>query len=262
MWKIVLLVIVLLYLIILLLVYVYQAKLIFHPTKLAADYHFELHDHATEVFFETEDGERINAIRFTKNAGQVILYFHGNAGVLDTWQNTNANFDNLAVDLLVIDYRGYGKSTGTPGEEGLYKDADAAYKYLLRSGYNKDSIIVYGRSLGSGVASWLVAKYGCKKLILETPYTSMADISQSIYPYFFPRYTLRHRFSNMRYMDKITGRILLLHGLRDDLIPVEHSRKLFAAAGSNATLVIIEQGEHNNLPSFAEYKNALREFVK
>ncbi len=254
--------ILLIYLLVLLLVYVYQGKLIFHPSKLALDYKFELGELDKEIFLKTDDGQTINAIHFCSNNKRVVLYFHGNAGVLNSWQNTSAHFDGMHTDLLVIDYRGYGKSTGTPTEQGLYLDAEAAYNYLISNGYDKDSIIVYGRSLGSGVASYIAAKFGCRKLILETPYTSMVDISKSIHPYFFPQYTLKHRFSNMRYMPQINADMLILHGTHDALIPVSHCKEIYEATRSHSKLVVIKNGEHNNLPTFYEYTNALREFLK
>lgn len=254
--------IVLIYLVVLILVYFNQAKLIFHPSKLTPDYKFELGDLDKELFLKTDDGETINAIHFCSNNTRAVLYFHGNAGVLNSWQNTYSHFEGMRTDLLVIDYRGYGKSTGTPTEQGLYLDAEAAYKYLLEKGYNKDSIIVYGRSLGSGVASYMAAKYGCKKLILETPYTSMVNISKSIHPYFFPEYTLKHRFSNIRYMPQIKADILILHGTHDALIPISHCKEIYEATKTHSKLVLIQDGEHNNLPTFSEYTIALREFLK
>ncbi len=113
---------------------------------------------AQEVFLTTHDNETINGLFFTGTRKEVILYFHGNAGDLSTWQYIMADFAQLGYDVMIIDYRGYGKSTGTLSEEGLYADADAAYEYLIGKGFAAQQIIIYGRSVGTGVATDLASR--------------------------------------------------------------------------------------------------------
>lgn len=242
--------------------YIFQERLLFFPSKLPADYEFNTGPDDAELFLETKDGERINALHINRSAKRAILYFHGNAGVLDSWQMTYDNFITTGHGLLIIDYRGYGKSSGSPSEKGLYADAEAAYDYLLKQGFDKDSITIYGRSLGSGVACHLMAIHNKGRLILETPYTSIMDIAKKNYPYFIPQLTLRNRFSCIRHIKHIQVPLLLIHGTNDEVIPYHHATTLSQHFQGRKTFVTIDNGAHNNLREYDAYDHALMEFLK
>jgi len=156
--------------------YFLQTSLIFYPRKLARAFQFGAG--AQEVFLTTRDNETINGLFFTGTRKEVILYFHGNAGDLSTWQYIITDFAQLGYGVLIIDYRGYGKSTGALSEKGLYADADAAYEYLISKGITPQQIIIYGRSVGTGVATDLASRKPCKGLVLESPYTSMTALAK------------------------------------------------------------------------------------
>ncbi|MBK8848039.1 MAG: alpha/beta hydrolase [Bacteroidetes bacterium] len=255
-------ILIILYGLVLLAAYIFQERLLFYPSKLPSDYEFNAGPNAEELFLETSDNERINALHINKGSKKIILYFHGNAGVMDSWQLTYDNFKNTGYGLLIIDYRGYGKSTGTPSEKGLYADAQAAYNYLLQQGFDSDSIIIYGRSLGSGVACHLMAMHNKGRLILETPYTSIMDIAKKNYPYFIPQFTLRNRFSCIRYMKHIRVPLLLVHGTQDEVVPYHHVTTLHGLYLGPKTLITISNGAHNNLREFDAYTNALIAFLR
>src|SRR5690606_16331597 len=123
------------YIVIVVLLYAFQTKLIFFPGRLPADYVFERVPPAREIWLKTADGERIHALFYPRDTSRVILYFHGNAGDLSGWQFVAQDFAGLPYSMLIVDYRGYGKSSGTISEKGMYLDADAAYGWLVKNGF-------------------------------------------------------------------------------------------------------------------------------
>lgn len=158
--------------------YLFQEKLLFLPTNLEQDYVYEFNPDFEEIFLEPEHQVLINAIHFkAENPKGVILYFHGNAGDLSRWGKITEKFVDLQYDIFVIDYRTYGKSKGKLSEEALYNDAQFCYDYLLKQ-YSENEITLYGRSLGTGIASYLAAKNKPSRLILETPYYSILDVAK------------------------------------------------------------------------------------
>ncbi len=235
-----------------------QTKLIFYPGKLSEDFKFELGENGNEVFLQTKDGERINALFYQGNKDDVILYFHGNAGDLSSWQFVSQDFTNIGYNFLIIDYRGYGKSTGTITESGLYEDAEAAYQFLIHEkGFLPKNIIIYGRSIGTGVAVELASRHETKGLILEAPYTSLKKLANQKVPFLLPSLFLKFHFNNIDKVNAVSSPILFFHGAEDSLIPVSHTDTLFEKFTGKKMKVIIQRGTHNDLDSFQEYHKAL-----
>src|SRR5688572_9084141 len=145
------------YLSVIFLAFLLQTRLIFFPSKLARDHSFRTDVPNEEVFLRTADNEQINGVFFRGSSEKVVLYFHGNAGSLEGWQYVYDQFQELQLNVFMIDYRGYGKSTGSISERGLNTDGRAAYDYLISRGFSANNIIVYGRSLGSGIAVQLAS---------------------------------------------------------------------------------------------------------
>jgi uncharacterized protein len=253
--------IVIAYAIIVILLYTLQRRLIFYPGILSADYKFETGDNCEEIILTTNDGESISGLFYTGELPDVIVYFHGNAGDLSGWQYVSEDFTSLGFNFLIIDYRGYGKSTGKITEKGLYRDADAAYQYLLDRGFQADNIIIYGRSIGSGIAVELAARRTAKGLILESPFSSFAALANEKFPLFLPSFYLRFRFDNLRKINKVSYPIIFLHGTDDELIPASHSRKLFGTFKGNKKMILVDRGAHNDLHAFAQYKDFLRDVL-
>jgi pimeloyl-ACP methyl ester carboxylesterase len=252
-----------LYLLILLAAYLLQDKLLFFPDKLNKNFGYELAAGDTEVFIKTPDETWINGILYRRPGNtDVILYFHGNAGSLRGWQNVAPDLLLLNVDLLLVDTRGYGKSGGVFSEQGFNHDAQAALDFLHKSGYSDKHIIVYGRSLGTGIAMDLAVNNLVKALILETPYTSMRQLGGEKMPYFLPWLLLKYKFNNLEKAPRLKMPVLILHGKNDELIPYSHSQKIFAAiTSSQKKLVLINDGGHNNLSDFPEHHMALQDFL-
>jgi fermentation-respiration switch protein FrsA (DUF1100 family) len=243
--------------------YFFQEKILFLPTSLAQDYQYEFRYPFEELFFKTSEDVSINAIHFkTENPKGVILYFHGNAGDLSRWGIVGEHFVSLNYDVLIMDYRTYGKSTGKLSEQGFYDDADYCYKYLLEF-YSEEDIVLYGRSLGTGVATFLASKYQPKQLILETPYYSILDVAKQRFPIFPVSSLLRYEFPSNEFIANVNCPITMFHGTEDNVIPYSSARKLRTVAPKNlTTFITIEGGAHNNLISFEKYKEGILSILK
>ncbi len=260
--KVVVVIVAITYAIVLLLAYVFQDSLIFYPQKLSSNYHYQLTGNDKEVFISTADGEVINGILFNRPGNRhVVLYFHGNGGSLDSWQQTGAQILALGCDLLIIDYRGYGKSTGSFSEKGFYRDANAAYKFLIQSGYSPGQVIAYGRSLGTGVATQLAIDQKVAGLILESPYTSLGAVAAEKMPYLFPGLLLKYKLNTLAKAPQLKVPTLIIHGSADELIPCSQGQQLYNVIKAPKKLVLINGGGHNNLGMFNEHAECISDFI-
>jgi uncharacterized protein len=258
-----LLVLVVIYCLVLLAAYTLQDKLLFFPDRLDKNYRYNLSDSDKEVFIRTSDNIMINGILYRRPGnGNVILYFHGNGGSLNSWQDISTEILDLNADLLLIDYRGYGKSEGSFSEKGFYTDADAAYKYLLQNGYQPNQIIVYGRSIGTGIAVQLALTQKIKALILESPYTSLPNLAAEKMPYLLPGLLLKYKLNTLKRAPELKEPVLVIHGTVDELIPLKHGQQVFDAIISTKRLLLIEGGGHNNLSQFPEHDEGIKSFIK
>ncbi|NMH89753.1 alpha/beta hydrolase [Flavivirga algicola] len=230
------------------LLYFLQEKMLFHPTVLPQDFKFEFSYPFEELYLETEENTIVNAIHFkAENPKGVILYFHGNAGDLSRWGLITEFFVKKQYDVLVMDYRTFGKSTGKLSEKALYKDAEYCYNYLKQY-YSENDIIIYGRSLGTGIATYVASRNRPKQLILETPYHSMTDIAKSRFPVFPVKYILKYKLPSYQFITKVGCPISILHGTNDQVVPYKSGRSLYEAApASLTTFITVEGGTHNDL---------------
>jgi fermentation-respiration switch protein FrsA (DUF1100 family) len=243
--------------------YFIQEKILFRPTVLSQDYAYQFSENFEEIFLTTNDNAVINAIHFKVNEPKgVILYFHGNAGDLSRWGTIAEYFVKQKYDVFIMDYRTYGKSTGTLSEKALYEDAQLCYNHLIE-GYRADDVIVYGRSLGTGIATYLASKNKTKQLILETPYYSMVDVAQHRFPFFPVKYLLKYQLPTFEYIQNVECPIAIFHGTNDGVVPFESGKKLFEMLPRGRGIFIeIEAGGHNNLSDFDDYKNGIKNILK
>ena len=191
-----------------------------------------------------------------------VLFLHGNAGNISHRFEKLRILRELGVSVLIVDYRGYGQSAGRPGEEGLYRDARAAYDHLTRTrGLDPRDIVLYGESLGSAVAANLAAGSETGGLVLEAAFTSARDVGQAMFPFLPVRWLMRSRFDTERTIARVEGPILLLHSRDDEYFPPSHAERLLAASRGRARLALL-RGGHNEafLASEPEYRRALGEF--
>lgn len=236
-----------------------QKRVLFQPTTLAADYRFRFDAPFEEVFLDAPDGPRINALWF-KTARPVrrgvVLYLHGNRDNLQRWGGFSRDFTALGWDFFAIDYRGYGKSTGEPDEVGCYIDGGLAYDFLLKT-YPPEQIVIFGRSLGSGVATHLAAHVPAKMLILETPFDNVRGVMEGHLSGVSLRIEPVFRFPNDENLSKTTMPVLIFHGTRDRVVPMLSAQKLKRHLKPSDEFVVIEGGSHNDLGTFKLYRQKL-----
>jgi len=252
--KVVLIGAVILYLLIGAVIYFFQDRLIFLPEKLPQDFKFEF-DHAFEEFFlTTQNGGKINVLHFKSlDSKGIIVYFHGNAGSLKRWGEIVGPLVDLGYDIVIPDYRGYGKSTGERNQKNMLTDVEAVYAFAKKI-TSEDQIVLFGRSLGSGFASYLAGKNNPSKLILETPFYSLDDIAQRRFLIFPTRWFLKYHFDSYKYLQSAKAPIYIFHGTDDEVVAYESGKKLFISLPENqGKLFTIKGGQHNNLPSFDRY---------
>ena len=246
-----------LYLSISTMLYFLQEKLIFLPSRLPQEYVYQFDHPHEELFVTTPDGARLNAVHFkAENPKGLILYFHGNAGDLSRWGEVTSFFVQYQYDVLVMDYRTYGKSTGKLGEQALYDDAQLFYNHVLDR-FAEGDIIVYGRSLGTTFATYLASKNNPGKLILETPFNSLVDVAQQHYPFLPIRRLLKYQFPTQEFAPEVGCSVTIIHGTSDSVVPYENGQKLFRAFNAGNEFITIEEGEHNNLIEFRDYHLAI-----
>lgn len=238
-------------------------KIIFRPVKLNPDYTFHFSTNFEEINFHPEHGVIINALYFkVPNPKGIILYFHGNKDNLARWGTIASELTKYNFDVIVMDYRGYGKSTGKLSEANFFSDALFCYNQIKET-INPEQLIVYGRSLGTGVASWLAGKVNPEKLILETPYYDMHDLISNYFPDFLFKNKLNFKLKSYSYLKDSRFPILILHGTKDAVVPYSSGLKLFESIqNSYKKLVTFNGGKHNDLYTFPIYWDELEQFLK
>ena len=217
-----------------------------------------------DVRLSTSDGVTLHGWYIPgDDSEQVLLFFHGNAGNISHRGESIAIFHRLGLNVLIIDYRGYGESGGSPSELGLYRDARAAWQYLTETlGFAPSDIILFGRSLGSAVAAKLASERRPGALILESGFSSAKDAAREIYPLLSWLVLLRFELDAVRYLGSVHCPVLVLHSPDDEIIPYSLGRKLFDAAPEPKRFVEL-RGGHNDgfLLSQPEYEQALGDFL-
>ena len=241
------------------LLYANQERLIFHPEALPDDYRFQFSAPVEEVYIE-RDGTRLHTLLFARPESKgVILYFHGNAGSLRSWGMVHEDFARVPYDLWIMDYRGFGKSGGhIAGEAMLHADALALHAAALQR-YPDQEVVLYGRSIGTGVAAQLAAQHPPDLLILETPYFNFPDLVGQIAPW-APKFLLRYRLMVNEAIRNQAFPIHLIHGDRDELIPMSSSVRL-AELGENIRFHRIEGAGHNTIPDTAVYRRIVSDLL-
>ncbi len=225
------------------------------PTDAGMDYE--------DVSIETADGVTLHGWFIAGRSPRVLLFFHGNAGNISHRLNSIRQFRDIGLSVLIIDYRGYGQSGGRTTETGTYRDADAAWRYLTDSrGVLASDIVVFGRSLGGSVASWLATQQRPLALIVESSFTSIPDIAQELYPWLPARWLSRLSHATRDYVRDVHCPVLVVHSRDDEIIPFHHGEAIFAAASEPRTLLAL-RGTHNDafLLDERSYVEGLRAFL-
>jgi hypothetical protein len=245
-----------------LLVYFLQEKLIFKPEKLKQDFQFKYDIPFKELFFDVEPGVRINGLHFYREQSLgLILYFHGNTRSIKGWARYARDFYRYNYDVVLVDYRGFGKSTGKRNEKEMLDDMQFVYERLVKQ-YSQHHMIVYGRSLGSGFATKIASENDPRYLILDSPYYNFTKVIERFLPFLPIRYVLRYHLRTDKWIMNVRCHTYIIHGTKDRLIPIRHSEALQRLNPRKITLIRIHGGGHNNLPKFDEYHNFIRDILK
>ena len=216
-----------------LLVYTRQASLVYFPERAVRVKPADVGLPVREVELTTEDGERLRAWAIPPEDPRAgwILFSHGNGGNMSLRLERALVLRRCGVGLLMYDYRGYGESTGTPSEEGLARDAEAAWRWLVDDqGIPAGRVVLMGESLGGGVTTGLAARHRPAAMILESTFTSAVDLGAEVYPWLPVRLLSRHRFPSRDRLAGMDFPKLFMHSPQDDVIPYHHGRELFEAA--------------------------------
>jgi uncharacterized protein len=198
------------------------------------------------AFFEAQDRVRLSAWYVPKeDAHGVILFFHGNGGNISHYIQSLAIFNRLGYSSFILDYRGYGRSAGSPSEKGTYLDAEASWQYLVRNlDIPPDGIVVWGRSLGGSIAAWLAQKHMPRMLVLESTFTSLSDVAANLYPWAPTMLFFGDMYSTETFLQEVRCPVLVLHSPDDDMVPYAQALRLFERARQPKRLVSIG-GQHN-----------------
>lgn len=238
-----------------------QERLIFFPSSLPSDFNFQLRHPVEEKLLEV-DGIKIHSLLFqVEEAKGLMLYFHGNAGSMETWGEVAQQIAfETKMSVWIIDYPGFGKSEGRiSSEDQLHKIAATFMEAAIALEGKASQIVIYGRSIGSGIAVKLAAEYKPGALILESPYYSLENLAQEVYPW-APLFLLKYKFRSDLLLPRITCPVLVVHGEQDEVIPFLQGKKL-AELATDKTFTAIPQGHHNDLSSFPEYWDSLKAFL-
>lgn len=241
--------------------YALQKYLIFQPDELPLNYQYVFEQPYQEFFIKTTDSETLNALLFQTDLPRqgLVIYFHGNADNLQRWGKFQSDFTSRGYDILMPDFRGFGKSTGQPDELKFYEDAQLIYDWIFENfeKYKKSEVIIYGRSLGCAVASNLAMKVEAQKVILETPFKNIYDLMKTnsrilIFPFNF-----KFNFPNDEHFPKIKQPIYIFVGTKDWIVPNKSSEQLQPLLKPTDQYIEIEGGGHKNLNTFKKYQQTL-----
>lgn len=264
MWHTIIITLLTTWLLLMILIYVFQSRLIFFPDRAIMMTPAHLKLPYEDVFLKTRDGTRIHGwhVRHT-TARATLLFLHGNAGNISHRLDSVHRFYQMGLSVFIIDYHGYGRSTGSPGEAGTYQDAQAAWMYLTGDlQLPAHQVIVFGRSLGGAVAVWLANEFHPGALIIESTFTSVVDLGKRFYPYLPVQWLTRIRYPTLDRIAGINCPLLVIHSRNDEIIPYEHGYKLYLAARAPKEFLEIS-GSHNDgfLRAGNEYYQGLQRFI-
>jgi len=231
-------------------------ELVSTPKNIGLDYQ--------DVELVTEDDIRLHGWYVpNENSEKTILFFHGNAGNISHRLESIDIFNRLGLNVFIIDYRGYGQSEGKITEKGSYRDAEAAWHYLVNTrGIDESQIIVFGRSLGGSIAAWLASKQAPSALIIESGFTSVPSMGQRLYPFLPVRWLAHFKYDTIQYVQFVSCPVLVAHSKDDEIIPYDEGHKIFDAANEPKRFLEM-RGGHNDgfILSGTSYIEGIREFI-
>ncbi len=237
------------------------SRFLFYPMRYpAGDWNAQSAAQARDVWLTTRSGVRLHCWWFPHARSRFVsLFLHGNAGNVTHRVAHAEALGESGSAALVLDYRGYGKSSGQPSEQGLYEDAFTAYEWLRASGYDASEIVLHGESIGAAIAVELAARVRCAALILEAPFSSLSAMANLVFP--FAGAVVRG-FDTLRRIGGIAAPVFVIHGDADEIVPISQGRRVFEAANQPKQFWAVAGAGHNDLLFIAgdRYVTRLREF--
>lgn len=262
-WLYITIVVLIVYLTISILLYYLQDYFLFKPEKLPKDFQFLYENQIAEEYnLQTRDGAVINGLHFrVKKPEGVVLYLKGNSKSIKGWGKFAVDFTRNNYDVIMVDYRGFGKSTGKRSQKAIKRDLQYVYDQI-RERVSEKYIILYGRSLGSGFATKLASMNNPKMLILDAPYYSLTKVTGRYMPFMPLSVILRYPMPTYKWLKYVDCPIRIIHGTEDKLIPFKTSVKLSQVKPKLTRLYPVIGGGHKNMNTFEEYHKILEEIIK
>lgn len=252
------------YILLVLLMYLLQGQMIYHPQKSLSYTPKDVGLPYENVTFTTEDGFNLHGWHISADSTITVLYFHGNAGNISGRLQTIQLLHDLGLNVLMFDYRGYGKSEGDPSEQGTYYDAEVAWHFLRsEKGMPSSQIVIMGRSLGGAVASRLASQKKPAATILESTFTSAPDLGAELYSWLPVRSIIEFEYNTLENIRQIESPLFMAHSRDDEIVPYHHGKTLFEAANEPKTFVEL-RGSHGSgfWETGEKYRRALQQFLK
>jgi uncharacterized protein len=225
------LIIIFIYFLLLVFLYFYQRNLLYHPNEnnYSGD---KISVNIRKIKISTSDNINLLGWYHEKNLQdyKTLIYFHGNAGSLENRIHKLNHFQDMNINFLIIAWRGFSGNNGKPSETGLYEDGKSAIDWIKKKGVEEKNLILYGESLGTGVATHLAQNRGFGGIILETPFTSMTDAAKKFYPYIPVDLLLKDKFENYKKIKNINSPLLVMHGEVDQIVPFSMGKKIYEIA--------------------------------
>ena len=251
------------YFIVILIMFIFQRSLLYLPSREKIDQSFYTETGLKKIEFVTSDGLLLKSLfkRPSSNEKSIITVFHGNAGHVGHRVEKFRPFLEEGHGLFLVEYRGYGENSGKPSENGFYKDGQAAINFLSEQNIPKNKIIIYGESLGCGLAVKLSIQDTFRATILEAPYTSIADVASRHYWYLPAKLLVLDRFDILSIIKNIKSPLLVIHGEKDNIININFGKKVFESAPEPKKAIFVSDAGHNNLYEFKIY-DKINHFLK
>lgn len=245
----------------------FEHRQVYMPSKVLEGSAADLGRPFEDVFLKTQDGLRLNAWFFpaaetAPRKDLVLLLFHGNAGNISHRAVMHSTLLDLGLNVLALDYRGYGRSEGHPGESGTYLDGEAAYEWLTDRGFNGSQILVHGNSLGGGIASELALRKEVGGLILQNSFCSVPDIGKELFPFLPVRLLASIHYNTYAKLPKIKVPVMIMHSPNDEIIPFTHGQRNFEAANEPKLFWELKGGHNDTLRAGREqFEEGLNRFI-
>lgn len=242
-------------------IYLMQEKILFHPKPLPAKHPFTFDQPFREINVPWgKDNLSIIQFKPEDEPKGIVLFYHGNMENAEHYRKYPPFFLKHDYEVWMIDYPGFGKTTGRRSEKIMYAQALKMYEVASKE-KKTDNIVIYGKSIGTGVASYVAANRPCRQLTLETPYYSISSLAREYFPIYPVNWMVRYSFPNHYFLQKVKAAVTLVHGTKDEVVPYGHSVKL-KKENMKINLLTIENGKHNNLSEFDAFRSGLDSLLR